>query len=159
MRPFAFLASVVSGGFAALGAAALSQLPEFVQQYMQRLGGHRDEARRAIDVLSRTITDPANPARMAIEARLTHLNEALSALEQSQGLERIITFFGVFDPDIARATSQVFRPAVPLTIDGLLCALVGLLVGVIVFQACAGVCKRGWHAVKKPFAKKPMVAK
>src|ERR1035438_6225201 len=34
-----------------LGAVAFSQIPEFMQQYLQRLGGHLDEARRQLDQL------------------------------------------------------------------------------------------------------------
>jgi len=32
-----------------VGAVLFSQLPEFIQQYLQRLGGHLDEARRQLE--------------------------------------------------------------------------------------------------------------
>ena len=32
-----------------VGAILFSQLPEFFQQYLQRLGGHLDEARRQLE--------------------------------------------------------------------------------------------------------------
>ena len=52
-RPFQSILSAGDGLIDRLlcvvGAVLCSQLPEFIQQYLQRLGGHLDEARRQLD--------------------------------------------------------------------------------------------------------------
>src|ERR1035437_1722684 len=39
-----------------IGTIAFSQIPEFMQQYLQRLGGHLDEARRQLQRFQQTAT-------------------------------------------------------------------------------------------------------
>ncbi len=141
LGPVAFLGNVVSGAFAAAGAAAGSQLPEFVQQYLQRLGGHRDEAWRFLEGLIRAGTPFDNPVRVAAEQRFLALDRSLAEITANHGVARVVAFVESADWDIARAASQVFRPAVPLTPEGLVFAFAGLVLGVLAFHLGAGTCK------------------
>ena len=72
-RLAAWSKSLVDGVAAAGGAAGFSQLPEFVQQYLQRLGGHRDEALRFVQLLKAQGTDASSALMAAAEARAASL--------------------------------------------------------------------------------------
>lgn len=130
------------------GAVLFSQGPEFMQQYLQRLGGHLDEARRHLTTFQQTAdqaglsldvfisqtaanTDPA-VAKLggvmtdAVE-RVSSLQSAHDALLQAALWERPFVFLRHLDPGIARATAGIYQPAVPTTAEGLVYAFVGML--------------------------------
>jgi len=150
-RATRFLGDLGSGLFGASGAALASQYPEFIQQYLQRLGGHRDEAVR----LAATIKDGARSGAEiflpAIETRAAALSTALDTLSRATGFERLAVFARHINRDIAEATLAAFRPAVPLTLEGLLAATIGLLLGVAIFGLLAAPF-RGWRARRHAYA-------
>ncbi|MBL8835011.1 MAG: DUF2937 family protein [Alphaproteobacteria bacterium] len=159
LGPVAFVGNVVSGAFAAGGAAIGSQFPEFVQQYLQRLGGHRDEAWRFLENLIRAGMAHDNPVRAAAEQRFLELDKSLADITINQGFARLVAFVETVDWDIARAASHVFRPAVPLTPEGFAFAGIGLLSGVLAFHLCAGTCKSAWSLGKLAFKRKAAIYK
>lgn len=131
------------------GAVIFSQAPEFMQQYLQRLGGHVDEARRQLRQFesvarqssltleqlvhqTQTNTDPAvaklGAVMTAAVTREEHLASAQDALLHASWLSRPFVFLRHFDADIAHATWAVFKPAVPTTFEGLVYAVAGMLV-------------------------------
>lgn len=131
-----------------VGAILLSQGPEFMQQYLQRLGGHLDEAHRQVAIYHQTADQSgltlegfiqqtsANPdtsvARLGdvmrnSVRRQTALQSAHDALLHAAPWGRPIVFLRHIDAGIARATLMVYRPAVPTTIEGLIYALSGML--------------------------------
>lgn len=134
---------------AVVGAVLFSQAPEFFQQYLQRLGGHLDEARRTLaqftltatqagtaldDFIRRTAVnaDPA-VARLAetmtaAVERVSSLTAAHDTLRDASAWTRPFVFLRHLDWDIARGTLGVFTPAVPVTLEGGLYALAGMLV-------------------------------
>jgi len=144
-----------------VGAVLFSQAPEFMQQYLQRLEGHLDEAKLAVDRLR----DAAAQAGMSLDqlvksaaqnpdpgsaklglvvsesvARVDALTAADAALRGASTLTRPFVFLTHADWGIARATASIYRPAVPTTGEGLLYAAVG-----IVFILCL------YHlAIKRP---------
>jgi hypothetical protein len=59
---------------------------------------------------------------------VNELTAAQSALEHATLWDRPFVFLHQVDPAIARATWAIFRPAVPTTAEGLVYALVGILV-------------------------------
>jgi hypothetical protein len=130
------------------GAVLFSQLPEFMQQYLQRLEGHLDEARL---VLSR-FKDAAAQSGMSLEqlvagasqnpdpsmgklggvvrqaiARVDELAAADTALRQASAWTRPFVFLEHMDGSIARATLSIYRPAVPTTAEGLAYAGFGIV--------------------------------
>jgi Protein of unknown function (DUF2937) len=129
-RLAAWTKSLVDGVAAAGGAATFSQLPEFVQQYLQRLGGHRDEALRFVQTLKAQGADATNAVLAAAETRAASLIEASDAISRADEFSRPVIFLRYLDPDIARATLEIFRPAVPLTPSGLIYGGIGLILGV-----------------------------
>jgi hypothetical protein len=139
-----------------LGTVAFSQVPEFMQQYLQRLGGHLDEARRQLgkfhDVaeqsgltLERLIAQTGSNEDHAVAklgsvmsesvTRVDELQAAQFALTNASLLERPFVFLRNVDPDIARATWNIFKPAVPTTVEGLVYAAVGMLILLTFYHA------------------------
>lgn len=138
-----------------LGAVLFSQGPEFMQQYMQRLGGHLAEARRQLDAFQDTAAASgltldqlikqtnANADRAvsrlgglmtATADRVSDLQAAYDALLHAALWERPFVFVRHLDPGIARATGAIFQPAVPTTVEGLLYALTGMLVVLAIYH-------------------------
>jgi len=124
--------SLFDGLCAAVGALAFSLLPSFVQQYLAGLATCRSE-------LLRIVTEArAQPGAMSPEflahtgARADWCAAAAEAIDRSDGFLRLFAFFRHFDPEIARTTLGVFRPAVQLTLDGLYFFLAGLILGLLV---------------------------
>ena len=131
-----------------LGAVVCSQLPEFIQQYLQRLGGHLDEARRQLaqfqevaaqsgvtleQLIAKTrasvepaVAQLATVMRETVE-RVDALASAESALRNASILTRPFVFLRHIDLSIAHATAAIFRPAVPTTPEGLVYAALGML--------------------------------
>jgi hypothetical protein len=131
----------LAGAFvAALGALGCAQLPVFVQQYLQRLGGHVDEARRQVAQL--TGADAARSldgaTRLALEtlarARLVALESQHQALSDAAPTLRPLAFLRGFDGDIAAATLDRFVPALPLDTAGMIYAGAGLVAGWLVYE-------------------------
>ena len=131
-----------------VGAVLCSQLPEFIQQYLQRLGGHLDEARRQLgqfqeiaaksgltfdQLMAKSIdASEATVARLGqlmhdTVARVDALSSADAAIRGSSILCRPFVFLRHVDFSIAQGTWSVFRPAVPTTVEGMVYAACGML--------------------------------
>jgi hypothetical protein len=138
-----------------LGALGLSQAPEFFQQYLQRLGGHLDEARRQLasyeavarqsgitlqQLIDTTKAQTAEPvARLGgviadAQARVESLASAEAALRAASVWERPFVFLSHVDQGIAARTWEVFKPAVPVTAEGFVYAAVGMLLALVLYQ-------------------------
>lgn len=130
------------------GAIGFAQGPEFIQQYLQRLGGHVDEARRQVEqfrhaaeqsgvsldkLISQTnaVSDPAvaklGGVMTEATTRLQSLESSQAAIEHASALERPLVFIRNMDTDIAHATWSVFKPALPVTMEGIAYGIVGLI--------------------------------
>lgn len=141
--------SVIDRVLCVIGTIVFSQFPEFMQQYLQRLGGHLDEARRHVEqfrsvanqsgiTLERLITQTGANSDIAVAKlggvmtetleRLTELQGAHDALESATLWTRPLVFLQNLDREIAHATWSVFKPAIPTTVEGLVYAATGMLV-------------------------------
>ena len=138
-----------------LGAVAFSQLPEFMQQYLQRLEGHLDEAKLALERLKDLAAQSGmtldqleagaaqNPDRTlgglgqivrASVLRVQELGSADQALRQASAWTRPFAFLRHLDWGIARATLSIYRPAVPTTAEGLVYAAAGMIAVLCVYH-------------------------
>lgn len=136
--------------FGLLAGVVTSQLPEFAQQYRQRLGGAIDELQRAVndfdrDARTNQMTRSQGLDRLAgdpdpfvsqrgkrmreAEVRLARLRRQDEAIKASGPVGRIVAMTENFDPDIANRAYAQFEPAVPVTTEGLLAGLAGFLAG------------------------------
>ncbi|SPF78439.1 DUF2937 family protein [Pseudoprimorskyibacter insulae] len=132
------------------GAAGLSQFPEFSQQYAQRLGGAVDELTRVVadfdaDAaklgLSRAaaLVDMAGSnSQMAVSRAQTMaqtidrrdaLAADLAALQGAGPFTRASLMQHMTDPEIASRALEVYKPALPLTFEGLSFGGVGFALG------------------------------
>lgn len=110
------------GATACLGAALFSQIPAFLQQYLQRLGGHLDEARRLREQAPHLLT------------RVDELRMAHDSLLMAEPLAKPFVALRHLQKDIALRAFEFFQPALPLTLEGLLYAGTGLLFAVLLFN-------------------------
>jgi hypothetical protein len=151
-----------------LGAFLASQLPEFTQQYRQRLGGAIDELKAIVarfdsdaatnaisrsDALAkltqsgdRLVRQRGEDAQANIE-RLDDLETQRQDMETLGPLARVTYFLHSADKGLTSATIRDYQPAVPTTSEGLLTAIIGFIAGWGVVQALAWPL-RHWRETK-----------
>lgn len=142
--------------FGLLSAGSFSQLPEFAQQYGQRLGGAVDE----LATIAADFDASADRAGLSREAALEQYSaegngflidrgrdmgrtleryEKLSAqqraFETADPIERSLTLVTSGDIELANETLAAYRPAVPVTAEGFLFAGAGFLAGFVALFA------------------------
>lgn len=139
--------AVAIGLFSGLTA---SQMPEFAQQYRQRLGGAIDELRRVVtrfddgaraegltrEAAIRKLTSAPDPlvrrqgeAQQEIEDRLVRLEEQRKAFVEAGPFARLLIFVRDSDAGLARATYLDYEPAWPATTEGVTTGGAGFLAG------------------------------
>jgi hypothetical protein len=147
-----------------VSGTATSQLPEFSQQYRQRLGGaidalediladfNRDAERHGLtsaEAIARQkqSTDPFVRSRgdsmLNAEIRLSRLKQQQAELQSAGPMERLVVFVRGVDPQLAQATAEDFEPAVPVTVAGLGSAGVGALAGLVLMRLLVGLARLG----------------
>lgn len=139
------------------GAVVFSQLPEFMQQYRQRLEGHLDEARlqvehfrqsaaqsgMSLDQLVAGAAQNPDPAigrlggviQVSVQ-RADALAAADAALSHASLWTRPFVLLAHVDWGIARATWHIYRPAVPTTVEGFAYAAAGMLLFLGTYHLC-----------------------
>ena len=122
------------------------QLPAFINAYMQRLGGHLDEARLSLVTIKtekagKIAEETGLRERLTTTAqeRVDYLQEAQSAIGQAGPFEKPFIFFARMDSDIAKAASESFIPALPLDVPSLVLAVIGIAMGLLI-----------WGGIKAP---------
>lgn len=141
------LVSMFAGGLMAAGA---SQAPEFAQQYGQRLGGAVDELRTIVrnfdadagrnglsreDGLLRLETSPdrftaeRGMAQRKIIQRFDRLETQKIAMDAPDVASRVLALVRSYDSDVGKGAMKDYRPALPLTLEGLFFALLGFIGG------------------------------
>ncbi len=152
-------------------AVVLSQAPEFVQQYRQRLGGaidalapivsafdalSRDEGLSRAEALARLERNPDTLAvgqtRITADAieRYDALRRQQAELSTAAGFERLVIFGRGLDPTLASRTFEDFRPAVPATVEGAFHAGGGFVLGyglaAVIARGCTALFRRRRYA-------------
>lgn len=136
--------------FALLSGAITSQLPEFAQQYRQRLGGAIDEINRFLedfdtDARANAMNRAQAIARMKsdsdrliksradrianYELRQVRLTRQQADFREAGSFSRLAVFARDFDSELARNAWSDFEPAAPLTSEGAAAAGAGALAG------------------------------
>lgn len=137
------LGSAAAGGAGGLG---FSQAPAFTHAYLQRLGGHIDEARRTIDklaagdILPWLGADGREQAVAELTLRLSELERFQQVLLDTPAILRPLSLMRHADWSIARRVAENFAPAVPIDPASIVWTLIGVVL--------AAIC---WDAVKVPF--------
>lgn len=137
-----------------LGALTFSQVPTFVQQYVQQLQGRVEELRLQVGLMTHSAersgktlnelvhkflasqdTDVVQQGEIIQEMlkRLTRLSEALEALTQSSAFTKFFVFLKHLHYDVFKSTLSHFLPALTFSIEGLVYVLLGALIGFATF--------------------------
>ena len=151
------------------GAVALSQFPEFSQQYLQRLAGNVDaltqvaadfDASAAAAGLDReaalaSMTGSAfaglhqDDMRTAF-ARLDRMQGDLSLLRAAGPVERVFLPQRFLDAETFAATWSDYRPAVPATVEGLATGAVGYVGGWTVVMIVVSILASPFRRRQRP---------
>ena len=148
-HPVAFVMGLVFG-------CALSQAPEFAQQYRQRLGGAVDELARIIQQFDedsrrsgydrtaalrlmennreQLVRDQASRMEEVV-ARHDRLLAQENAFRNGGSFVRISAFILNFDRPLVQRTIVAYEPAVPVTTEGVLLAGGGFLAAYLLLPA------------------------
>jgi hypothetical protein len=153
MRKAAFLI------FGLVGAALLSQFPEFFQQYTQRLGGRLDEVRTQVEALEQRAAASGKTLNTYLEQflvsrdrdvqqegralavlvqRRAAMATAYSALSDASQFWRARAFAEHVDMDIAKATARDYKPATPLTAESAVYSGAGFGAGGVAYSLLFG---------------------
>lgn len=163
----------LAGGLA--GAAGLSQFPEYAQQYQQRLAGAVD----ALDVVVADFDRSAELVGMTRDQALDQMtgtefldnrrNDMQSTFERHENLSGLLAQMRsrstiqqlalapqLTDRAIANAALDEFKPAMPLTATGLICAGIGFVIGGIVIGGILSLL--GWPFRRRARKKAALLA-
>lgn len=151
------MGQIVNLGGGAVMLIAASQFPEYSQQYVQRLGGAVDELRlvaadfdksaegvgmdraEALASMTGNAFQEARRADMTRSfARLDRLEGDLELLNGANAITRLRHVARLTDTGIAARAWEAYRPAVPISFDGIVFALGGFFAG---FAAMLGLGK------------------
>lgn len=160
-------------GIGGLGLAlVLSQFPEYAQQYTQRLGGAVDELRVITEDFDRAAAEGGLDRATALgryEAsnddflagrgtsmtstfqRYDQLSATLARIQNADAVERLQSLPAYLDTDIGRRTLESYKPAVPVTMEGILYAGGGFILGYLVLSGI-------WRFVTLPFRRQRYAA-
>ncbi|WP_170926498.1 DUF2937 family protein [Devosia lucknowensis] len=151
---------IASTGGIAL-ALVLSQFPEYAQQYTQRLGGAVDELRVITEDFDRAAEAGGLDRQQALARysvsnddflagrgtsmvatfqRYEQLNTTLAEIQGAGPVQRFQSLPAYLDSDIGRRTLENYKPAVPVTVEGILYAGAGFIMGYLVLSALVRVC-------------------
>lgn len=146
-----------------LSGLAGAQMPEFAQQYRQRLGGAIDELRRVVtrfddQAQANGLTREEAIRRLAgnqdavakgqavateeVIARLGRLEGQRRSFDQAGPFGRLVLFVREADPGLARATYLDYEPAWPATSEGLVAGGTGFVAGWGILLFCAAILRR-----------------
>ena len=127
-------------------AGVFSQMPEYVQQYRQRLGGAIDELSKIVTAFDEDAKSQGLARGVALDRlagnsdplasqrgqrmtqtinRYERLERQQTALETSGPVYRLVAFARDFDSEVAEGAYDDFEPAIPVTIEGIVAAVVG----------------------------------
>lgn len=136
-RKFDNLGSAVSG---AGGGMGLSQAPAFTQAYLQRLGGHIDEARRTLGLIERGemleqlgMTD-REAAIAQFTARVEELQQAFDAISDASPLLQPLIMLQHADSEIAGRVWEAFTPAIPVDAASLVYTGGGIVIALLIYE-------------------------
>ncbi|MGB0843206.1 MAG: DUF2937 family protein [Alphaproteobacteria bacterium] len=159
---------LISGIFGTIGAVSLMQFPAFFQQYLQRLGGHLEQAKldvgrfveaaklqgldlktyinRLSENADETVVGTADAIKGVVDDLDNH-QQAFSALQSSAIWQQPASFARWVNSNISTDTFAIFEPSLPLSTAGLIYGLIGLILGVSLLSLIGF----SWRLVKNIF--------
>lgn len=115
--------------FGMAGGLTLGQFPQFFAQYMQRLGGHIDEARQIFEQYN--IAD--------LGKRVVDLEKGLQAIQNAPDMWRLKEFLANAQWDIVQRTLENYKPGITFTSEEIYYLVAGALIGMISYWIIKGL--------------------
>jgi hypothetical protein len=149
-----FFESILDRAVSAAGALIFIQIPSFLVQYQQRLGGHVDELALLIKKYKSAASDNGRTVEEYIGLhlqsdvkefvstgkimaenmdRFTGLSEALKSLSGSKGFMKFYSFIKDIDFDIFKAALKNFVPGISFSVDTVLYGALGIIVFMTIY--------------------------
>lgn len=167
-----WIAGLLDRLFAVAGALMASQAPLFIQHYNQQLSGHISELRHQVEIMRTTALRSDKTLDQFIDKflgssdmdfvrqgelmqsmvqRLDTLKESFNSLKEATVLTRPFIFLEQFNWDIAKSTFQSFTIGIPLNTEGLIYALIGIVLGYLTFLCIRKLVMAFIYALKGGF--------
>jgi len=171
------IAKTITGAFAAAGLISFSQLPEFAQQYSQRLGGAINELRVIVadfdrdaansqltrdEALEQMLGSPTKFARdrgVSMNRTITRyylLGRQKQEMESADPLLRPLFMLQTPDETLVEGAWSDFEPALPVTSAGAVYGAAGALVAIMIARLLVGAgrgfngaCRGVWKRVRR----------
>lgn len=165
-----FFESLLDRIVSAIGAVVFMQIPAFLVQYQQRLGGHVDELALLIKKYniaaldnSRTIEEyiglhlQSNVKEFVSTGkimsgnmeRFTDLSAALKSLTESKGIVKIYAFLKDIEFDIFKAALKNYVPGISFSFETLFYASAGIIFFMTIYFLLKKSLQLIVHKVKK----------
>ena len=149
IAPLIFIEHITDRAIAAAGAIIFMQIPAFIIQYIQRLGGHVDELKLLIGKYRTAAADNGRSLDEYIQLhlqsgvkefaasgklmsdnieRFNFLSDAHQQISGASGIKQFVYFIRKSDIDIIRGTYSDFVPGISFSIDSILYAAAGIAV-------------------------------
>ena len=130
----------ILGVFFSLSAGLLTaQFPQFLAQYLQRLGGHIDEARHiAVEF-----------QLPALSERAATLSAGLDAINKASPFLRLPVFIANGHWEIARKAYENYTPGMTFSVEELCYLAGGALLGLFIYSGIKGVCRVIWLVLRR----------
>lgn len=177
LYPLKILDGLLDRVLAVGGAIIMVQFPQFFAQYLQRLGGHLDEARRVVSEYTKAAASNNMTLQNFIDVHLTsgqkifvssgklmqgfverlaHLEDASKALREATPWNRWLVFLREMDPAIARQTWGQFTPGIPTTVEAFVYAMIGVIIVWSLYQGVKALILLPFRKIVSP---KPPISK
>lgn len=124
---------------AAAGISA-SQAQAFMVQYVQRLGGHLDEAKATLNTIQHGLRYQlmSDTVRKELEAdaqaRVKHLQDAYHAIADASILVKPLALLRHADPTMLAGTWHDFVPALSASTDNVVYIAVAMILGFLLYE-------------------------
>ena len=171
-QPVKLVDKIADRAAAVAGAVGCAQFPAFLTHYIQRLGGHVDEAKHNVEgwqqIADKTtrgdldkmieiyqgmeheaVVEAGNKAAADV-ARYEGLEAALTELTNAGPFDKAFLFLKHVDTDIAYNTMANYTPNIPTTAEGLVYAGVGIILGMICYRGAKKGIEAIYNKVRKP---------
>lgn len=147
LSPLFFMESLADRAVAACGAIVFMQIPAFIVQYIQRLGGHVDELKLLIGKYKAAAADNGRTLEEYVQLhiqsgvkefastgklmsenieRLNFLSDAHQQISGAAGIKKFFIFIQKSDMDIIKGTYTDFVPGISLSLDSIIYAAAGI---------------------------------
>jgi len=121
------------------GGLLFGQFPQFIAQYVQRVGGHLDEARNIMNEYD--IPELAE--------RIISLEAGLNAIIEAGPLTKLFVFIGHADWKIARNTWANFIPGITFDSEGITYIIVGGILAFLVYDLLRSIISAFLYSQKR----------